>query len=59
MIQSYKKSPKLATSYDAILIGSGIGCLCTGALLSKTGKKVLLLERHYTCLLYTSDAADE
>ena len=48
MIQSYKKSPKLATSYDAILIGSGIGCLCTGALLSKTGKKVLLLERHYT-----------
>ena len=48
MIQSYKKSPKLAEAYDAILIGTGIGCLCAGALLSKTGKKVLLLERHYT-----------
>ena len=48
MIQSYKKSPQLAETYDAILIGTGIGCLCTGALLSKTGKKVLLLERHYT-----------
>ena len=48
MIQSYKKSPELAETYDAILIGTGIGCLCTGALLSKTGKKVLLLERHYT-----------
>ena len=48
MIQSYKKSPKLSESYDAILIGTGIGCLCSGALLSKTGKKVLLLERHYT-----------
>ena len=48
MAQSYKKSPELAESYDAILIGTGIGCLCAGALLSKLGKKVLLLERHYT-----------
>ena len=48
MIQSYKKPHKLAENYDAILIGTGIGSLCTGALLSKAGKKVLLLERHYT-----------
>ena len=48
MIQSYKKSPELTETYDAILIGTGIGCLCAGALLSKIGKKVLLLERHYT-----------
>ncbi len=48
MIQSYKKPHKLAENYDAILIGTGIGSLCTGALLSRAGKKVLLLERHYT-----------
>ena len=48
MIQSYKKNPQLDKSYDVILIGTGIGCLCAGALLAKSGKKVLLLERHYT-----------
>jgi len=48
MIQSYKKKPQLDKSYDVILIGTGIGCLCAGALLAKSGKKVLLLERHYT-----------
>jgi all-trans-retinol 13,14-reductase len=31
---------------DAIVIGSGIGGLCTAALLSKVGKKVLVLEQH-------------
>jgi len=31
---------------DAIVIGSGIGGLCTAALLAKTGKKVLVLEQH-------------
>ena len=30
------------------MIGSGIGCLSTAAILSKEGKKVLVLERHYT-----------
>ena len=34
-------------SYDAIIIGSGIGGLSTAAILSKFGKKVLVLERHY------------
>ena len=48
MIQSYKKNPQLDKSYDVILIGTGIGCLCAGALLAKSGNKVLLLERHYT-----------
>ncbi len=31
--------------YDAIIIGSGIGGLLTGAYLSKIGKKVIVLER--------------
>ncbi len=53
MIQSYKKKYQLADHYDAILIGSGMGCLAAGACLSKEGKKVLLLERHYTAGGYT------
>jgi all-trans-retinol 13,14-reductase len=48
MIQSYKKNPALAESYDSILIGSGMGSLTTAAILAKEGQKVLLLERHYT-----------
>ncbi|MDO8268724.1 MAG: NAD(P)/FAD-dependent oxidoreductase [Moraxellaceae bacterium] len=34
--------------YDAIVIGSGIGGLCNAALLSKMGKRVCVLEQHYT-----------
>jgi len=48
MVQSYKQNPKLEENYDAIIIGSGIGSLATGAILSKEGKKVLILEKHYT-----------
>lgn len=33
-------------SYDVIIIGSGIGGLCAGALLAKTGRKVLICESH-------------
>lgn len=35
------------SSYDAIIIGSGVGGLTTAVLLSKAGKKVLVLEKHY------------
>lgn len=48
MIQSYKKNPTLSDSYDAIIIGSGMGSLATAAVLSKENKKVLVLERHYS-----------
>tara|TARA_B100000780_G_C21114495_1_gene450751 strand:- start:479 stop:2077 length:1599 start_codon:yes stop_codon:yes gene_type:complete len=48
MIQSYKKKHKIEDHYDVIMIGSGIGCLSAAAILSKEGKKVLVLERHYT-----------
>lgn len=41
------KSENLNQPYDAIVIGSGIGGLSCAALLSKLGKKVLVLERHY------------
>src|SRR6266403_3598136 len=33
--------------YDAIVIGSGVGGLTVGVCLAKSGKKVLVLERHY------------
>ena len=42
----YNKS-KIPKNLDVIIIGSGIGGLTTGALLAKTGKKVLVLEQHY------------
>ena len=31
---------------DAVIVGSGIGGLVTAALMSKAGKKVLVLEQH-------------
>ena len=48
MIQSYKKKYTLEDSYDVLMIGSGMGCLSAAAILAKEGKKVLILERHYT-----------
>lgn len=38
---------KIPEDLDAIVIGSGIGGLTTAALLSRIGKKVLVLEQHY------------
>ena len=50
---SYKQH-SLDDRWDAIVIGSGIGGLTAAALLSKhSGKKVLVLERHYTAGGYT------
>jgi len=38
---------KAEDEYDVIIVGSGIGGLTCGALLSKRGYKVLVLEQHY------------
>ncbi|RLA00021.1 MAG: FAD-dependent oxidoreductase [Gammaproteobacteria bacterium] len=42
------KNERLDGPYDAIVIGSGIGGLTTATALSAKGKKVLVLEQHYT-----------
>jgi phytoene dehydrogenase-like protein len=39
---------RLDDHYDTIVIGSGIGGMTTAACLSRQGKKVLVLEQHYT-----------
>ena len=50
----YRYRPKrLAPSYDAIVIGSGMGGLTTAALLSELGWRVCVLEQHYTAGGYT------
>ena len=41
------KRPKAEDEYDVIIVGSGIGGLTCGALLSKRGYKTLILEQHY------------
>lgn len=49
----YKRSTS-NEGYDAIIIGSGLGGLAAGALLSRlAGMRVLILERHYTAGGYT------
>jgi all-trans-retinol 13,14-reductase len=46
--------PQLAAEhYDVIVVGSGLGGLCTAALLAKFGKRVCVLEQHYTAGGYT------
>ena len=39
--------------YDTIVVGSGMGGLANAALLSLLGKKVCVLEQHYTAGGYT------
>ena len=47
LAHSFNRS-EVTESYDVIVIGSGLGGLCTAAILAKEGKKVLILERHGT-----------
>ncbi len=50
----YRYRPtRLADSYDAVVIGSGMGGLTTAALLSDLGWRVCVLEQHYTAGGYT------
>ncbi|MCH9695944.1 MAG: NAD(P)/FAD-dependent oxidoreductase [Gammaproteobacteria bacterium] len=44
---------RLASEYDAVVIGSGMGGLTTAAMLSDLGRKVCVLEQHYTAGGYT------
>lgn len=36
----------MSSNFDTVIIGSGLGGLCCGALLAKSGMKVLVLEQH-------------
>jgi len=40
------KPEHVPTNLDAIIIGSGIGALTTGAIMARAGKRVLVLEQH-------------
>jgi len=51
------RANRLKGQYDAIVIGSGIGGLTAAACLAKAGKKVLVLEQHYTAGGYTHSYA--
>ncbi|MBI1193910.1 MAG: NAD(P)-binding protein, partial [Bacteroidetes bacterium] len=47
LVHSYKKQ-RPEGKWDIAIIGSGLGSLVCGVLLARQGKKVLMLEQHYT-----------
>ncbi|OZG74509.1 FAD-dependent oxidoreductase [Hahella sp. CCB-MM4] len=51
------RASRVEGTYDAIVIGSGIGGLTTAACMAKQGKKVLVLEQHYTAGGFTHSYA--
>jgi len=53
-IEVNPQKQKGENEYDVIIVGSGIGGLTCGALLSKRGYKVLVLEQHYQAGGYCS-----
>ncbi len=46
MIKQGFSPSKVPDGLDAVVIGSGLGGMGTAAILSKAGKKVLVLEQH-------------
>ena len=44
----YKSDYAKNDSFDAIVIGSGMGGLTCAGIMARQGKKVLVLEKHYT-----------
>jgi all-trans-retinol 13,14-reductase len=42
------RSGRAAAHYDCIVIGSGIGGICTAALQARLGRRVCVREQHYT-----------
>lgn len=40
------KIAKVPENLDAVIIGSGVGGLTTGAIMARAGKRVLILEQH-------------
>ncbi len=47
LVQSYKKLQP-SGQWDVIVIGTGLGSLVSAVMLARQGKKVLMLEQHYT-----------